>query len=105
MLVFDLDPDEGISWDELKYATVELREFLKQIGLESFVRTSGGKGLHVVVPVTPTQEWDDAKAFCKAGYPVNAILDFRDFCPDVFVSENLPADFGHGALSGAEVDK
>ncbi len=66
VLVFDLDPDEGISWDELKYATVELREFLKQIGLESFVRTSGGKGLHVVVPVTPTQEWDDAKAFCKA---------------------------------------
>lgn len=66
VLVFDLDPDEGVSWDELKLASVELREFLKQLGLTSFVRTSGGKGLHVVVPVKPTQEWDDAKAFCKA---------------------------------------
>lgn len=66
VLVFDLDPDEGVIWDELKLATVELREYLQQLGLKSFARTSGGKGLHVVVPVKPTQEWDDAKAFCKA---------------------------------------
>lgn len=66
VLVFDLDPDEGVSWDELKLAAVELREYLQQLGLKSFVRTSGGKGLHVVVPVKPTQQWDDAKAFCKA---------------------------------------
>jgi bifunctional non-homologous end joining protein LigD len=62
-LVFDLDPGEGIPWPEVIAAALEVRTRLKDIGLESFVKTSGGKGLHVVVPVRPEHSWDEAKDF------------------------------------------
>ncbi len=66
MLVFDLDPDTGLPWSEVKDSALYLRELLDDLGLDSFLRTTGGKGLHLVVPVARRQEWDDAKAFCKA---------------------------------------
>jgi bifunctional non-homologous end joining protein LigD len=62
-LIFDLDPGEDVAWDAVIAAAREVRERLKQIGLESFVKTSGGKGLHVVVPLAPSLDWDAAKAF------------------------------------------
>src|SRR5262249_53122608 len=62
-LVFDLHPGEDVAWDAGVAAGGEVRERLKQIGLESFVKTSGGKGLHVVVPLAPSLDWDAAKAF------------------------------------------
>ncbi len=64
-LVFDLDPGEGVSWDAMREAAVELRERLLKMKLQSFLKTSGGKGLHVTVPVKPEMPWDVAKAFCK----------------------------------------
>ncbi len=64
-LVFDLDPDPAVSWQRVIEAAQELRDLLAEIGLTSFVKTTGGKGLHVVVPLVRRQEWDEAKAFAK----------------------------------------
>ncbi|MFN4140858.1 DNA ligase D [Aestuariivirga sp.] len=65
-LIFDLDPGEGIGWEDIKSAAVEMRERLQRLGLRSFLKTSGGKGLHVTVPVEPALDWENAKAFTKA---------------------------------------
>ncbi len=63
-LVFDLDPGEGVTWAAIKAAARDVRDRLQEIGLESFVRLSGGKGLHVVVPLKPKADWAQAKDFC-----------------------------------------
>ncbi len=65
-LVFDLDPGGGVSWAQVKAGARDVRDRLQQVGLESFVRLSGGKGVHVVVPLQPKAGWDEAKAFCEA---------------------------------------
>ncbi|TYT26352.1 DNA ligase D [Luteimonas viscosa] len=65
-LVFDLDPDEAIGWREVVAAARQLRGFLEQAGLEAFLRTSGGKGLHLVVPLSPPAPWPKARAFAQA---------------------------------------
>jgi bifunctional non-homologous end joining protein LigD len=65
-LVFDLDPGEGMDWAQVKAAAREVRKRLQEAGLESFVRLSGGKGLHVVVPIKPGPSWEQAKDFCEA---------------------------------------
>ena len=64
-ITFDLDPDEGLAWPRVTEAAIEIREALLAIGLQSFVKTTGGKGLHVVVPLLPKLGWEDAKAFTK----------------------------------------
>jgi bifunctional non-homologous end joining protein LigD len=65
MLIFDLDPDEAIGWETLTSAAQEIRKRLKKIGLESFVKTTGGKGLHVVAPIIPKHDWTAIKAFAR----------------------------------------
>jgi bifunctional non-homologous end joining protein LigD len=65
-LIFDLDPGEDVPWSAVIEAAHEVRVRLDDLGLVSFVKTSGGKGLHVVVPITPGVGWDDAKAFTKS---------------------------------------
>ncbi|AWH51707.1 DNA ligase D [Stenotrophomonas sp. ESTM1D_MKCIP4_1] len=65
-LVFDLDPGEGVSWAQVKSGARDVRDRLLQVGLQSFVRLSGGKGVHVVVPLQPKADWEQAKAFCEA---------------------------------------
>jgi bifunctional non-homologous end joining protein LigD len=64
-VVFDLDPGEGVPWDAVADAADELRDRLEDIGLESWVKTTGGKGLHVCVPIERRMDWDDFKAFAK----------------------------------------
>ncbi|KTT73860.1 DNA ligase D [Sphingomonas endophytica] len=62
-MVFDLDPDEGLGFEETKRAAVYLKEQLAELGLISFALLSGGKGVHVVVPLTPDAEWPRVKDF------------------------------------------
>jgi bifunctional non-homologous end joining protein LigD len=64
-ITFDFDPDIGLPWQQVVDAAIEMREALIGIGLQSFVKTTGGKGLHVVVPVTPKLHWDAVKEFAK----------------------------------------
>ncbi|NII09743.1 DNA ligase D [Oleiagrimonas sp. C23AA] len=62
-IVFDLDPAEDVDFGEVRRAARDLRKRLGELALKSFVRTSGGKGLHVVVPITPGPDWDTVKDF------------------------------------------
>jgi len=63
-LIFDLDPDPGIGWPKIKAAARELRDALVDVGLQSFPRMSGGKGVHLVVPIARRYSWDTARDFC-----------------------------------------
>jgi len=64
-VVFDLDPGPNVPWSEVKAAAMHVRGLLKQAGLETFLRTTGGKGLHVVVPLNPGCDWDVVKGFAR----------------------------------------
>jgi bifunctional non-homologous end joining protein LigD len=64
-LIFDFDPGEGVDWPMIVEGARAVRERLRAAGLESFVKTTGGKGLHVVVPVTPKAAWKEAAAFTR----------------------------------------
>ena len=64
-LVFDLDPAPGIGWRDLVAAAKDVRGRVEKHGLESFPRLSGGKGVHVVVPIRRGPDWNEAKAFCE----------------------------------------
>jgi bifunctional non-homologous end joining protein LigD len=66
LLVFDLDPAPGVAWEEVLRTARELRERLAGLGLSAFPRTTGGKGLHLVVPLKPSADWDTLKAFARA---------------------------------------
>ncbi|RPE79863.1 non-homologous end-joining DNA ligase [Vulcaniibacterium tengchongense] len=65
-VVFDLDPGEGVPWDQVRDAAREVRDALAGLGLRSWLRLSGGKGLHVVVPLRPGPSWTEVKAFSEA---------------------------------------
>ena len=65
-IVLDLDPDPSVAWPEVVAGALELRERLADLDLDSFVKTTGGKGLHVVVPIRGRTTWDEAKAFSRA---------------------------------------
>lgn len=64
-IVLDLDPDPSVPWERVVNAAFELREALSILELESFVKTTGGKGLHVVVPFRRGPDWDQVKAFSR----------------------------------------
>jgi bifunctional non-homologous end joining protein LigD len=65
-MVFDLDPGEGVQWHTMQEAAQLMHAFLDELGLPSFLKTSGGKGLHVVVPIKGSNDWDTVKSFSQA---------------------------------------
>ncbi|RMS11928.1 DNA ligase D [Pseudomonas coronafaciens pv. coronafaciens] len=64
--VLDLDPDPALPWKSMIEATTLTLTILDELGLKSFIKTSGGKGIHVVVPLTPKDNWDTVKRFSQA---------------------------------------
>jgi bifunctional non-homologous end joining protein LigD len=64
-LTFDLDPDPALPWKNIREAALTLRRRMADLGLGAFVKTTGGKGLHVEVPIIPKHNWDEVKAFTK----------------------------------------
>ena len=84
-VIFDLDPGEGIDWATLKEATALTKKALDLLGLDSFLKTSGGKGLHVVVPLTPSEEWgyDPVKDFAE-----KLVVHMTRTLPDLFVAKS-----------------
>lgn len=66
-IIIDLDPDEGLPWQRVIDAVYETRDLFDEMGLVSFLKTTGGKGLHVVVPISPRRHnWDEVKQFARS---------------------------------------
>src|SRR6185503_14094198 len=83
-IIFDLDPDDAVEWEDLRQAALLVKTLLENIGLAPFLKTTGGKGLHVVAPIEPVVGWEQVKGFTKA---VAEFLE-RTF-PDRFTSKLL----------------
>jgi bifunctional non-homologous end joining protein LigD len=81
LINMDLDPGPGVAWDVVIAASHEVRARLADAGLASFVKTSGGKGLHVVAPLVPSAGWDQVKSFAK-GLAESMAADH----PDLYVA-------------------
>jgi bifunctional non-homologous end joining protein LigD len=82
LIVIDLDPDDAIQWKTLANSAKEIRKHLKVLGLESFLKCTGGKGLHVVVPIRPEHEWAEVKAFAHA-----IVQKLEKSKPDLYVTK------------------
>ncbi|MEZ2419031.1 DNA ligase D [Luteibacter sp. RCC_6_2] len=78
-VVFDLDPGEDVDWRRVVAAARMVRGFLDELGLVSFLRTTGGKGLHVVVPLNPGADWDTVKTFARGFAEAMAALHPLEF--------------------------
>jgi bifunctional non-homologous end joining protein LigD len=82
-VVFDLDPGEGVGWKEVQEAADLMRALLLELGLESWLKTSGGKGLHVVVPLAPKLPYEVVKGFSQA-----AVQHMAKTIPSRFVAKS-----------------
>ena len=77
--MIDLDPDVRLGFEEVKGAALQLRKSLGALELESFALLTGGKGIHVVVPIAPVAEWDQVRGFAKAFCTALAEADPKRF--------------------------
>jgi len=84
-IVFDLDPGEGVAWAQVQEGAQLTHAFLDQLGLPSFLKTSGGKGLHLVVPIRKVHDWDTVKGFSQA-----IVEHLARTLPDRFVAKSGP---------------
>ncbi len=82
-VVFDLDPGEGVTWAHVQEAALLMHAMLTELGLESWLKTSGGKGLHVVVPLVPKLGYDDVKAFSQ-----KVVVHVAKTIPERFVAKS-----------------
>ena len=106
-MIFDLDPGEGTSWEHVQEAATLVRAMLEAVGLKAWLKTSGGKGLHVVVPLAPRYDYDTVKGFSQA-----LVQHLARTIPSRFVAKSGPGnrvgklfvDYlrnGHGATTAA----
>ncbi|WP_353506123.1 hypothetical protein [Variovorax sp. J22P240] len=106
-MICDLDPGEGTSWQLVQEAAVLVRTLLSELGLEAWLKTSGGKGLHVVVPLAPRYDYEAVKGFSQA-----IVQHLARVIPTRFVAKSGPSnrvgklfvDFlrnGHGATTAS----
>ena len=106
-MIFDLDPGEGTSWGHIQEAATLVRAMLEALGLQAWLKTSGGKGLHVVVPLAPRYDYDTVKGFSQA-----IVQHLAKTIPMRFVAKSGPSnrvgklfvDYlrnGHGATTAA----
>ena len=86
-MVFDLDPGEGTPWPQVQEAALLVRGFLQELGLQSWLKTSGGKGLHVVVPLAPSSDYATVKGFSKA-----VVEHLARVVPSRFVAKSGPSN-------------
>jgi len=84
-MVFDLDPGQGVAWVQVQEAARLLKNFLAELKLEGFLKTSGGKGLHVVVPLTPRYDCDQVKSISHA-----IVTHLAKVIPQRFVAKSGP---------------
>lgn len=82
LIIFDLDPDEAVAWKVLAESAVEVRDVLKQLGLTSFVKSTGGKGLHVVAPIQAKHAWPEVKEFTH-----NVVLALEKSRPERYLTK------------------
>ena len=81
-IIIDLDPDTELPWKRLVSSAIEVRDLLKQLGLESFVKSTGGKGLHVVAPIAAHHEWPGVKEFAH-----HFVLMMERAHPDLYLTK------------------
>ncbi len=86
-VIFDLDPGEGLGFAEVVAAAHDVRKALEASDLTSFVKTTGGKGLHVVVPIARRYEWGAAKAFARAAAEAMAAKEPKRFLTRISKAE------------------
>ncbi len=84
-MVFDLDPGSGVAWPAVREAALLLRSFLAELGLACLLKTSGGKGLHVVVPLAPRHAWALVREFAQA-----VVVHLAEVVPERFVAKSGP---------------
>ncbi|MEJ8815024.1 DNA ligase D [Variovorax ureilyticus] len=84
-MTFDLDPGEGVQWAQMQEATLLVHAILTELGLVPFLKTSGGKGMHVIVPVRRQYDWDTVKGFSQA-----VVQHLARVIPDRFVAKSGP---------------
>ncbi|HEY8049906.1 MAG TPA: non-homologous end-joining DNA ligase [Ramlibacter sp.] len=84
-IVFDLDPGERVGWDAMQEGALLLRALLQELGLESWVKTTGGKGLHLFVPLAPDKDYEAVRAFSEA-----VVRHLAATLPDRFVAKLGP---------------
>ncbi|MGV3569824.1 MAG: DNA ligase D [Ramlibacter sp.] len=84
-LVFDLDPGGGVAWAQVQEAALLVRALLQELGLQSWLKTTGGKGLHLFVPLRPRHDYATAKAFAEA-----VVQHMARTIPQRFVAKSGP---------------
>jgi bifunctional non-homologous end joining protein LigD len=84
-MTFDLDPGEGVKWETMRQAAQLVRVMLTELGLAAYLKTSGGKGLHVVVPLKKQYGWDEVKDFSQA-----IVQHLASTLPQIFVAKSGP---------------
>ena len=81
-IVFDLDPDRAVKWSEVKRAALQMKGVLERLGMKAFLKTTGGKGLHLHVPIAAIYNWHEVKAFARS-----VVLELESRWPNRYTAD------------------